>query len=91
MGRMIQWECFHELNALRLLDADEAVTACHEQPLTIRFVLDGKARIRYPDLLVERPHWTLLYFCAKRPEIVRTLKGRGPLVFRNPCTTRLSV
>jgi hypothetical protein len=27
MDRMIQWECLHELNAFRLLDADAAVTA----------------------------------------------------------------
>lgn len=36
-------------------------------------------------------YWTPLYIWAKRPEIVRTLKGRGPLVFPNPCTSRLPV
>jgi hypothetical protein len=56
MGRMVQWESPHELNAFRLLDADPAVSAYHEQPFTIRFVFDGKTRIRHPDLLVEWRH-----------------------------------
>lgn len=53
MGRMIQWESPNELNALRLLDADPAVRAFHEQPLAIRFALDGATHLHYPDLLVE--------------------------------------
>jgi hypothetical protein len=69
MGRMIQWEFVHELNAFRLLGADPAVSAYHEQPLTIRFVLGGKTRIRHPDLLVEwrqrRELWEI------KPEIGR--------------------
>lgn len=52
MARMIQWESPNELNALRLLDASPAVTAFHEQPLAIRFVLDGEPRLHYPDLFV---------------------------------------
>lgn len=53
MGRMIQWESPNELNALRLLDADPAVKAFHEQPLAVRFPLDGATHLHYPDLLVE--------------------------------------
>jgi len=53
MGRMIQWESPNELNALRLLDADPAVRAFHEQPLAIRFALDDAIHLHYPDLLVE--------------------------------------
>ncbi len=53
---MIQWESPHELNAFRLLDANPAVSAFHEQPFTIRFALNGKTRIRHPDLLVEWGH-----------------------------------
>lgn len=53
MGRMIQWESHNELNAFRLLDANPAVLAYHEQPLTIIFNLDGETHIHYPDVLVQ--------------------------------------
>ena len=53
MGRMIQWESQNELNAYRLLDANPAVRAFHEQPLVIRFRLDGIEQAHYPDTLVE--------------------------------------
>lgn len=52
MGRMIEWESSHELNAVRLLDADPAVSAFHEQPLEIHFKMDGEIRRHFPDLLV---------------------------------------
>ena len=52
MGRMIQWESNNELNAYRLLDATPEVLAYHEQPLTIRFTLNGEPHIHYPDVLV---------------------------------------
>lgn len=53
MGRMIQWESHNELNAFRLLDANPAARAYHEQPLAIRFVLNGETHIHYPDVLVQ--------------------------------------
>ena len=53
MGRMVQWDSPNELNAFRLLDADPVVKAFHEQPLAIRFTLDGETHLHYPDLLVE--------------------------------------
>ncbi len=54
MGRMLQWESVPELNAMRLLDADPFVRFFAEQPLTLRYRLNGESRIHYPDLLVER-------------------------------------
>lgn len=53
MGRMMQWESINELNAYRLLDADPAAIAYHEQPLTIRYRLNGKEHTHYPDTLVQ--------------------------------------
>jgi hypothetical protein len=52
MGRMMQWESPAELNAFRLLDADPKITAYHEQPLTIRFALNGQTQTHCPDVLV---------------------------------------
>lgn len=53
MGRMIQWESTNELNAYRLLDANPAAIAYHEQPLTIQYVLDGETHKHFPDTLVQ--------------------------------------
>lgn len=53
MRRMIQWESENELNAFRLLDCDPDVTRFHEQPCEITYVLDGRSRSHYPDILVE--------------------------------------
>jgi hypothetical protein len=53
MGRMVQWESHNELNAYRLLDANPAVLAFYEQPLVIRYHLDGEQHIHYPDTLVK--------------------------------------
>ena len=53
MGRMIQWESQNELNAFRLLDATPAVHAFHEQPLALKYLLNGEVRRHYPDVLVE--------------------------------------
>lgn len=50
---MVHWESPHELNAFRLLDANPAVTKFHEQPLLIRFALNGYEYRHYPDILVE--------------------------------------
>lgn len=53
MRRMMQWESVNELNAYRLLDADPAAISYHEQPLTIRYQLDGEVHLHYPDTLVQ--------------------------------------
>src|ERR1035441_852244 len=52
MGRMMHWESSNELNAFRLLDCDPSVTSYSEQPCRIVYVMDGVARIHYPDILV---------------------------------------
>jgi len=52
MGRMVHWESVHELHAFRLLDANPAVQAFYEQPLTIHYVLGGAPHRHYPDVLV---------------------------------------
>lgn len=49
---MIHWESSHELNAYRLLDANPAVVSFHEQPLVIRFILNGVEHRHYPDVLI---------------------------------------
>lgn len=53
MGRMLQWESHNELNAFRLLDANPAVRAFQEQPLTIHFRLNDEVHRHYPDILVD--------------------------------------
>jgi hypothetical protein len=50
---MLHWESRNELNAFRLLDCDPVVTRFNEQPCEVRYVLDGVAKIHYPDILVE--------------------------------------
>ena len=52
MGRMIQWESPDTLNAYRLLDANPAVISFFEQPLVIRYVLNGETHLHYPNTLV---------------------------------------
>ena len=49
---MLYWESTHELNAFRLLDANPAVVSFAEQPLTVRYVLDGSEHDHYPDIQV---------------------------------------
>lgn len=49
---MLHWESTHELNAFRLLDANPAVVRFAEQPLTVRYVLDGAEHDHYPDIQV---------------------------------------
>jgi len=49
---MLHWESPHELNAFRLLDANPAVLRFIEQPLTVRYVLDGVEHDHYPDIQV---------------------------------------
>jgi hypothetical protein len=76
MGRMIQWESVNELNAYRRLDATPGANAFYEQPLMIRFVLDGEAHIHYPDVLVDWGHRKELW------EIKRNSDASNP-VFAN--------
>lgn len=53
MGRMLQWESPHELNAFRLLDADPSIIGFQEQPVEIGFDLNGVRRRHIPDLMVQ--------------------------------------
>ena len=76
MGRMIQWESHNELNAYRLLDANPDALAYHEQPLVIRFILDGETHIHYPDVVVQWGHSRELWEIkpsseASKPNYVR--------------------
>ena len=52
MGRMMHWESPHELNAFRLLDCNPAVLGFAEQPLVVRYLLDGVEHKHYPDIQV---------------------------------------
>ena len=52
MGRMMHWESSNELNAFRLLDCDPNVTSYSEQPCRIAYVIDGVAKVHFPDILV---------------------------------------
>lgn len=78
MARMIQWESHNELNAFRLLDANPAAVAYHEQPLTIRFRLNGETHVHYPDVLVQwgssRELWEIKpeAEAARPPYVTRT-------------------
>lgn len=74
MCRMMQWESVNELNAYRLLDANPAVTAYHEQPLTITFKINGEIHKHYPDTMVQwgnsRELWEIKTAAdAARPEV----------------------
>lgn len=74
MGRMVQWESPNELNAYRLLDANPAALAYHEQPLTITYKLNGEVHKHYPDTMVQwgdsRELWEIKEADdASRPEV----------------------
>lgn len=75
MGRMIEWESINELNAFRLLDANPAVRAFHEQPVVIRYRIGNEVHLHFPDVLVEtrgtRELWEIKPATeAARPEYV---------------------
>jgi hypothetical protein len=53
MRRMMQAESPHELNSMILLDVNPRVRRYHEQPLIIRYVMNGREHLHFPDLLVE--------------------------------------
>jgi TnsA endonuclease-like protein len=79
MKRMIHWESENELNAFRLLDCDPDVSAFHEQPCEIEYVLDGESRSHFPDILVERKDQKELWEVkresqAEKPDVTRRSK-----------------
>jgi hypothetical protein len=53
-GRIAWYESLLERDYMYLLDFDPEVTYWHEQPLKIRYVLDGKTHFYTPDLEVHR-------------------------------------
>lgn len=53
-GRVAWYESLLERDYMYLLDFDPEVTYWHEQPLKIRYVLDGKTHFYTPDLEVDR-------------------------------------
>lgn len=55
IGRMVWWESPLERDYIHLLEADGSVSFYQEQPLRIRFILDGKEYFYTPDFLVKRP------------------------------------
>lgn len=73
---MVQWESPNELNAYRLLDANPSVKKFYEQPLVIRYELDGEAHRHIPDTLVEgllyRELWEIKPAIeAAKPEVAK--------------------
>jgi hypothetical protein len=67
---MMHWESVNELNAFRLLDYDPSVTSYSEQPCRIVYVMDGVARIHYPDILVTTPQGKQLWEVKPRSNAV---------------------
>lgn len=53
MRRMVQWESRNERNSMVLLEACPWVLTYREQPLEVRFRLDGEDHVHFPDTLVE--------------------------------------
>jgi len=68
---MIQWESVNELNAYRLLDANPAAIAYHEQPLTIQFVLNGHTHKHFPDTMVQWGYSRELWEIKPTSEAIR--------------------
>ena len=61
-GEHVLFESRLEQDALRFLDHDQAVRHVAAQPLMLKFALDGRPYLHYPDFLVERagrPHLLL--------------------------------
>ena len=53
-GRMVQWESPAERDVFLLLDADPQVRTYYEQPVAIRYTLNGEVHTHFPDVLVEK-------------------------------------
>lgn len=71
MGRMVQWESVNELNAFRLLDASPEVLSFSEQPVAIKFILDGENLTHYPDVLVQYRNGRELWEIKPKSEAVK--------------------
>jgi hypothetical protein len=69
---MIQWESPHELNAYRLLDCDSAVVSFQEQPLEIRYEMNGEVHRHYPDVLVQRHSGDELWEVKTQADAIRS-------------------
>lgn len=54
MERMLEWESHNELNAFVLLDANPDVKAFSEQPVLIKYCINGMAAKHHPDILVSK-------------------------------------
>ncbi len=50
VGRMVQWESPGELDAIKGIEADPRYTTYAEQPVVVRYRMDGRIRRHYPDL-----------------------------------------
>lgn len=75
MGRMVHWESIHELNAFRILDADPTIVRFSEQPCLIRYVVNGREKLHFPDILIESRKGKELWEikadrAAKDPDVV---------------------
>ena len=76
VGRMVEWEAPDELDAFKLLEADHKCLTYAEQPVVIRYRLDGKIHRHYPDIEVRTRQGRELREIktdrdAKRPEVQR--------------------
>lgn len=54
VGKLVWWESPLEKDYIHLLEPDRTVKFYQEQPLKIRFVLDGKEHLYTPDFMVWR-------------------------------------
>lgn len=52
VGRMVQWESPVELDAIKVIEADPRYLSYAEQPVVIRYRMDGCIRLHYPDIEV---------------------------------------
>ena len=52
VGRMMQWESPAERDAMKLIEADPHYVSYAEQPVVVRYRMDGHVRRHYPDLEV---------------------------------------
>ncbi len=69
LGRTTQWESQIERDAHILLDADADVIRFQEQPVRIRYQMDGKAQSHIPDLMIMKHERPIL--CEIKPNDAR--------------------
>jgi len=94
MGRMLQWESTHELNAMWLLETCSWVKQYKEQPCIINYVLDDQQCVHYPDFLVITPDKKEFWEVktedhARRPDIARRTELLTTLLPRHGYNYRL--